>query len=51
MDTEGGILRPLFEIFFTFLPTGYFLQILNVIGDLITGGLHLIGIDVNVVGF
>ncbi len=51
MDAEGGILRPLIEIFFTLFPTGYFLQILDVIAALITGGLQLLGIDVNVVGF
>ncbi|MBK8270749.1 MAG: hypothetical protein IPK83_21560 [Planctomycetes bacterium] len=51
MGAEGGVLRDAFEVFFTFFPTGFFLQILNVIADLITAGLGLVGIDFNVVGF
>lgn len=50
MGADGGVLRDAFEVFFTFFPTGFFLQILNVIADLITAGLGLIGIDFNVVG-
>ncbi len=51
MSTDGGILRPMFEIFFTLFPTGYFLQIINVIADLISGFAGLFGIDLPIVGF
>lgn len=51
MGADGGILRDLIEIFFTLFPTGFFMQILDVIADLVNAGLGLLGINFNVVGF
>ncbi|HWL93963.1 MAG TPA: hypothetical protein VNT79_10550 [Phycisphaerae bacterium] len=51
MDSEGGVLRPMFEIFFTLFPTGYFLQILDVIADAYEAFWALLGVDLNIVGF
>ncbi len=48
---EQGILRPLFEAFFTVFPTGFFLQALEGIAAVINFIFGLFGIQTNVVGF
>jgi hypothetical protein len=51
MGEGTGILRDIIEIYFTIFPTGFFMQILDVIADLITAGFDLVGLDIKVVGF
>jgi len=48
---EQGILRPLFEAFYTLFPTGFFLQMLNGVAGLINMFFGLFGVQTNVVGF
>ena len=48
---EDSTLRPLFEAFFTFFPTGFFLQFLDGIAGLINLFFGIFGIQSNVSGF
>lgn len=48
---EQPILRPLFEAFFTVLPFGFFLQMLDGIAALMNFIFGIFGIQSNVVGF
>lgn len=51
METGTGILRDLIEIYFTIFPTGFFMQILDVIADLMELAAGAVGLDITVVGF
>lgn len=51
METGESFLRNVVEIYFTILPTGFFLQILEVIAAGIRTFWGWLGVDVNVVGF
>ena len=51
METGESFLHNLVEIYFTILPTGFFVQILDVIAAGIRGFWSLFGVDVNIVGF
>jgi hypothetical protein len=51
METGESFLHQVVEIYFTIFPTGFFLQILNVIAEGITLFWGALGVDVNVVGF
>ncbi len=43
--------RDIFEAFFTVIPTGFFVQFLDLFAALINGFFGLFGIQTNVVGF
>lgn len=48
---EDSFLRTLTEIFFTFIPTGFFVQFLDGIAALLTAFFNLFGLQPNIVGF
>jgi hypothetical protein len=50
-EMEQPILRPLFELFFTAFPTGFFLQMLDGIAAWINFVFGIFGIQTNVAGF
>ncbi len=44
-------LRDIFEGFFTVIPTGFFMQFLDLIAAMLNGLFGLFGIQTNIVGF
>ncbi len=44
-------LRNIFEGFFTVIPTGFFVQFLDLFAALVNGFFGLFGIQTNIVGF
>ncbi len=51
METGESFLHNVVEIFFTIFPTGFFVQILDVIAAGITAFWGALGVDLNIVGF
>ncbi len=50
MDSEP-VLRSIFEGFFTLIPTGFFVQMLDLMAALLNGIFGIFGISTNIVGF
>ncbi len=50
MESEPNVLRMFMEFFLTLFPTTFFLQSLQVLGDLITAILGIFGIQFRVAG-